>query len=153
VFDSIAEQFVYTIVFIITPFFSNQETRNMQFKIIAFAAFAASPALAFTNGSIVPAYICNPKNDGLPKNFGQVLQLTREQTTKVGFNTNSPSLHFSLSQTKIADHEERKSRCSSTSSCQTRQLANRKQCLHPRLTPRQPQQRHSHQPRHHRQDS
>ena len=61
----------------------------MQFKTILVTALAAAtPALAFTNGSLVPAYICNPKPDGMPKSFGQLLQFTREQTPKVAFNTN-----------------------------------------------------------------
>jgi len=61
----------------------------MQYAItIAAVLAAASPALAFTNGSQVPAYICNPTPDGLPKSFGQLLQLTREQTPQVAFNTN-----------------------------------------------------------------
>jgi hypothetical protein len=60
----------------------------MQFKALILLAFAATPALAFTNGTLVPAYICNPQPDGMPKSFGQLLQLTREPTTKVGFNTN-----------------------------------------------------------------
>ncbi|KIV99650.1 hypothetical protein, variant 2 [Verruconis gallopava] len=53
------------------------------------AVFTAAPALAFTNGTLVPAYICNPVNDGMPKSFGQLLQLTREQTPTVAFNQNA----------------------------------------------------------------
>jgi hypothetical protein len=66
-----------------------QNQTMMQFKITILAALiAATPAFAFTNGSLVPSYICNPHNDGLPKSFGQLLQFTREQTTKVAFSAN-----------------------------------------------------------------
>lgn len=62
----------------------------MQLEAILFAAIlAAAPAAAFTNGTLVPAYICNPTADGLPKSFGQLLQFTREQTPKVAFNQNA----------------------------------------------------------------
>lgn len=60
----------------------------MQFKAIIITALTAASGMAFTNGSLVPAYICNPQADGLPKSFGQLLPYTREPTTKVGFNTN-----------------------------------------------------------------
>jgi hypothetical protein len=60
----------------------------MHFKTFVLAGLTALPTFAFTNGSLVPAYICKPKVDGLPKSFGQLLQYTREPTTKVGFNTN-----------------------------------------------------------------
>lgn len=43
---------------------------------------------AFTNGSLVPAYICNPTPDGLPKNYGEVLSFTRKQVRKLAFNAN-----------------------------------------------------------------
>jgi hypothetical protein len=67
----------------------------MQFETIIIAALlAATPTLAFTNGSLVPAYICHPKADGLPKSFGQLLQFTREQTPTVAF---SPNGTFSIS--------------------------------------------------------
>jgi hypothetical protein len=62
----------------------------MQFVAIISAALMAVPTFAFTNGSLVPAYICHPTNDGLPKSFGQLLQYTREQTTKVAFSANCP---------------------------------------------------------------
>jgi hypothetical protein len=63
--------------------------RKMQLKTTIFTALiAAAPALAFTNGSLVPPYICHPTNDGLPKSFGQLLQFTREQTPKVAFSAN-----------------------------------------------------------------
>jgi hypothetical protein len=43
----------------------------MHFETIFSAAvLAAVPAAAFTNGTLVPAYICNPVNDGMPKSFG-----------------------------------------------------------------------------------
>jgi hypothetical protein len=55
---------------------------------IAALLAAATPTLAFTNGSLVPPYICSPTADGLPKSFGQLLQFTREQTPQVAFSTN-----------------------------------------------------------------
>ena len=67
----------------------------MQLPTLVLAALtAALPALAFTNGSLVPAYICNPTPDGLPKSFGQVLSFTREMTEAVAFNANGVSLPF-----------------------------------------------------------
>lgn len=60
----------------------------MQFKAIIITALTAAPALALTNGSLGPAYICNPQADGLPKSFGRLLPYTCEPTTKVGFSTN-----------------------------------------------------------------
>ena len=68
----------------------------MQFTTLVLAALAAVPALAFTNGSLVPAYICNPKPDGLPKNFGEVLSFTREMTGPVAFNANGLLLPFPI---------------------------------------------------------
>jgi hypothetical protein len=49
----------------------------------------ATPVAAFTNGSIVPAYICDAKPDGLPKSFGQLLPYTREMTGPIAFNPNA----------------------------------------------------------------
>jgi hypothetical protein len=61
----------------------------MQFQTILLAALSvATPALAFTNGSLVPPYVCNPTPDGLPKSFGQLLLFTREQTPTVAFGPN-----------------------------------------------------------------
>jgi len=50
----------------------------------------AAPALrvsAFTYGKLIPAYICAPLGDGMPKSFGQLLQLTRNQLDEVAYNT------------------------------------------------------------------
>jgi len=52
---------------------------------------AVSPAWAFTNGTLVPAYICNPTPDGMPKSFGQLLTYTREPVGPMSFNTNVTS--------------------------------------------------------------
>jgi hypothetical protein len=61
----------------------------MHYRSTILAALAAAtPALAFTNGSLVPPYICNPTADGLPKSFGQLLLFTREQTPTVAFSQN-----------------------------------------------------------------
>jgi len=37
-------------------------------------------------GKLVPAYICAPLGDGMPKSFGELLQLTRNQLDEVAFN-------------------------------------------------------------------
>jgi len=55
--------------------------------ILTLAAFAM-PSYAFTNGTLVPSYICNPQNDGLPKSFGQLLQYTQKKVTTLAFNNN-----------------------------------------------------------------
>lgn len=65
-------------------------------SVLAAVAFAL-PAYAFTNGSIVPPYICNPQSDGLPKSFGQLLLYTSEQVNTVAFNTNSSSVPTAIS--------------------------------------------------------
>jgi len=56
--------------------------------ILTLAAFAM-PSYAFTNGTLVPSYICNPQSDGLPKSFGQLLQYTQKKVTTLAFNNNS----------------------------------------------------------------
>jgi hypothetical protein len=43
---------------------------------------------AFTNGTLVPAYICNPVDDGLPKAFAQLLPYTRKNGKTVAFDSN-----------------------------------------------------------------
>jgi hypothetical protein len=73
---------------------------KMQQKSFITAAFLASitSVSAFTNGSLVPSYICNPNADGLPKAFAQLLPYTRKnaQTIAVdgtaGDNKNIPQL-------------------------------------------------------------
>lgn len=60
-------------------------------RVVVAAMAAGSPALAFTNGSLVPAYICDPVMDGLPKSFGELLPYTREMTGPVAFNYNGSS--------------------------------------------------------------
>jgi hypothetical protein len=49
----------------------------------------AAPALrvsAFTMGKLIPAYICAPLGDGMPKSFGALLPLTRNQLPTVAYN-------------------------------------------------------------------
>jgi len=61
----------------------------MYLSSLIFAALVAvSPVSAFTNGSLVPAYICDARPDGLPKSFGQLLPYTREQAGTIAFNSN-----------------------------------------------------------------
>ena len=65
------------------------QVKTMHLPTLALAALtAAIPALAFTNGSLVPAYMCNPTPDGLPKNYGELLSYTREMTGPIAFNAN-----------------------------------------------------------------
>jgi len=54
--------------------------------LIAILAAAAPRVSAFTYGKLVPAYICAPLGDGMPKSFGQLLQLTRNQLDEVAYN-------------------------------------------------------------------
>jgi hypothetical protein len=54
--------------------------------VVLSALFAATQVSAFTNGSLVPPYICNPNADGLPKSFAQLLPYTRKQLQKVAFD-------------------------------------------------------------------
>jgi hypothetical protein len=59
----------------------------MQFTIsIILAALSVGQVSAFTNGTLVPSYICNPNADGLPKAFAQVLPYTRKNLQVVGFD-------------------------------------------------------------------
>lgn len=47
------------------------------------------PTQAFTNGSLIPAYFCNPVPDGLPKSLGELIPYTvKDQCTDLAFNTN-----------------------------------------------------------------
>ena len=47
------------------------------------------PTQAFTNGSLIPSYFCNPKPDGLPKSLGELIPFTvKDQNTALAFNTN-----------------------------------------------------------------
>jgi hypothetical protein len=53
------------------------------------ALAAVLPTQAFTNGSLIPSYFCNPKPDGLPKSLGQLIPLTiKEQDDQLAFNAN-----------------------------------------------------------------
>ena len=50
------------------------------------------PTLAFTNGSLVPAYFCHPKPDGMPKSLGELLPfLIKDQAGPIAFNANGLS--------------------------------------------------------------
>jgi len=47
------------------------------------------PAQAFTNGTLIPAYICNPKPDGMPKSLGELIPRTvKDQNNALAFNNN-----------------------------------------------------------------
>ena len=56
------------------------------------------PTLAFTNGSLIPSYFCNPKPDGLPKSLGELIPFTiKDQCTDLAFNNNGTySVHHEL---------------------------------------------------------
>jgi len=57
---------------------------------LAVSAFAlAVQVSAFTNGTLVPAYICNPVDDGMPKAFGQLLPYLRKNGKSVAFDANA----------------------------------------------------------------
>jgi hypothetical protein len=43
---------------------------------------------AFTNGTLVPAYICNPVDDGMPKAFSELLPYLRKNGKTVAFDAN-----------------------------------------------------------------
>jgi hypothetical protein len=56
---------------------------------LALLAAAAPQVSAFTYGKLIPAYICAPAGDGMPKSFGQLLQLTRNQLGDVAYNADA----------------------------------------------------------------
>jgi len=69
---------------------------------IASVLLAVSQVTAFTNGSLVPSYICNPNPDGLPKAFSQVLPYTRKQAKTVAFDANKGDNDNNVPQVKTA---------------------------------------------------
>lgn len=62
----------------------------MRVTLYSFLALAAVfPAYAFTNGSLIPSYICNPVPDGLPKSLGELIPFTvKDQCDDLAFNAN-----------------------------------------------------------------
>lgn len=68
----------------------------MLLSTVLFALSSAVAVSAFTNGSLVPSYMCDPTPDGLPKNYGEVLSYTRKAVRKLAFNPTRMYL-FSLS--------------------------------------------------------
>jgi hypothetical protein len=47
------------------------------------------PVQAFTNGSLIPAYFCNPVPDGMPKSLGELIPYTiKDQCADLAFNAN-----------------------------------------------------------------
>ena len=47
------------------------------------------PVHAFTNGTLVPAYFCNPIPDGMPKSLGELIPFTiKDQCADLAFNAN-----------------------------------------------------------------
>ncbi|MCJ1396891.1 hypothetical protein MMC11_000081 [Xylographa trunciseda] len=48
------------------------------------------PVRAFTNGTLVPAYFCNPVPDGMPKSLGELIPFTvKDQCADLAFNANA----------------------------------------------------------------
>jgi len=65
----------------------------MAYLTLFFLALATVvPTQAFTNGSLVPAYFCNPVADGMPKSLGELLPfLIKDQGGPIAFNNNTGS--------------------------------------------------------------
>lgn len=53
------------------------------------ALAAVLPAQAFTNGTLIPAYFCNPVPDGMPKSLGELIPLTIKEQGELAFNSNA----------------------------------------------------------------
>lgn len=51
---------------------------------------------AFTNGTLLPYYICGPPTDGLPKSLGGWLPFSKRSTAAVGTTTTTPRLDYPL---------------------------------------------------------
>jgi len=60
----------------------------MHLSLVLSALTLAGQVSAFTNGTLVPAYICNPQDDGLPKAFAQLLPYMRKNGKTVAFDAN-----------------------------------------------------------------
>jgi len=60
----------------------------MHISLLLSAFAAVAQVAAFTNGTLVPAYICNPVDDGMPKSFGQLLPYLRKNGKTVAFDAN-----------------------------------------------------------------
>ncbi|KAJ1551338.1 hypothetical protein HK405_014699 [Cladochytrium tenue] len=63
------------------PSMHRRARRSVAFLAATAAAIAVAlvePVAAFTNGTILPSYLCGPANDGLPKSLGGVLALLQE---------------------------------------------------------------------------
>lgn len=52
------------------------------------ALAAVLPTQAFTNGTLIPSYFCNPVADGLPKSLGQLIPFLQKDVDVVAFNPN-----------------------------------------------------------------
>lgn len=67
----------------------------MRFLIYSLLALATIlPTEAFTNGSLIPPYFCNPEPDGLPKSLGELIPFTiKDQTGPLAFNANGIYIH------------------------------------------------------------
>jgi hypothetical protein len=60
----------------------------MHLSLLLSAFAAVVQVAAFTNGTLVPAYICNPVDDGMPKAFAQLLPYMRKNGKSVAFDSN-----------------------------------------------------------------
>lgn len=54
------------------------------------ALAAVLPTQAFTNGTLIPAYFCNPVPDGMPKSLGELIPFTKKDIcADLAFNNNA----------------------------------------------------------------
>jgi hypothetical protein len=60
----------------------------MHLSLVLSALAAVIQVSAFTNGTLVPAYICNPNDDGMPKAFAQILPYLEKNGKSVAFDAN-----------------------------------------------------------------
>jgi hypothetical protein len=60
----------------------------MRLSLVLSVLATAVRVSAFTNGTLVPAYICNPQADGLPKAFAELLPFVRKNGRTVAFDSN-----------------------------------------------------------------
>lgn len=74
--------------------------RTFIYSLLALAT--VFPAEAFTNGSLIPSYFCNPEPDGLPKSLGELIPFTiKDQTGPLAFNANGIYIHLLRSRLSI----------------------------------------------------
>lgn len=71
---------------------STQDPDKMRLIIQSLLALAAVlPTHAFTNGTLIPSYFCNPVADGMPKSLGQLIPFLQKEQDEIAFNPNGMS--------------------------------------------------------------